>query len=78
MMAKAFVFMRKKMVAYASDETIEQMAKDYENTIREADEASSKAMKGNKYHLGKHWYNNGKINKRAKECPPGFVPGMLK
>lgn len=30
MMAKAFVFMRKKMVVYASDETIEQLAKDYE------------------------------------------------
>ena len=26
---------------------------------------------------GKHWYNNGKINIRAKECPPGFVPGRL-
>ena len=178
MMAKAFVFMRKKMVVYATDETIEQLAKDYENAIREAAEASSKAMKGeknsmygkkhseeakkkisaahkgeknsfygrhhtkeskkkmseaqkgkhlgkenpfygkhhseearkkigeaqkgennhnygkhlseetkkklseamkgNKYHLGKHWYNNGKINIRAKECPPGFVSGMLK
>ena len=27
---------------------------------------------------GMHWFNNGKINIRAKECPPGFVPGMLK
>ena len=27
---------------------------------------------------GYHWYNNGEINIRAKECPPGFVPGMLK
>ena len=42
MMAKAFVFMRKKMVAYASDETIEQLAKDYENAMKEAAEA----MKG--------------------------------
>lgn len=24
-----------------------------------------------------HWYNNGKINKRAKECPDGFAPGRL-
>ena len=24
-----------------------------------------------------HWFNNGKINIRAKECPDGFVPGML-
>ena len=27
---------------------------------------------------GALWYNNGKINIRAKECPPGFLPGMLK
>ena len=27
---------------------------------------------------GKHWYNNGEINIRAKECPEGFVPGMLR
>lgn len=26
---------------------------------------------------GVHWYNNGKINKRAKECPEGFVTGRL-
>lgn len=23
------------------------------------------------------WYNNGKINVRAKECPEGFTPGRL-
>lgn len=174
LMAKAFVFMRKKMVKYASDETIEQIAKDYEEATKEAARASSEAnkgeknpmygkkhseeakkkisaahkgeknsfygkhhsaetrkkisegnkgkptwskgkklseetkkkiseaqkgennhnygkhfseetkkklseaMKGNKYHLGKHWFNNGKINKRAYECPDGFIPGMLK
>ena len=27
---------------------------------------------------GKRWYNNGKINILAKECPDGFTPGMLK
>ena len=27
---------------------------------------------------GLHWFNNGKISKRAKECPPGFVPGRIK
>ena len=185
MMAKAFVFMRKKAVVYATDETIEQIAKDYEEAMKEAAEQHSKAMKGKKlseetkkkisetekgkhpseetrkkiseakkgkklseetrkkisetekgkhtgadnpfygkHHSeearkkisegnkgkqageknpmygkhfseeskkkmslakkgntnvrGKHWYNNGKINIRAKECPPGFVPGMLK
>ena len=24
-----------------------------------------------------HWYNNGEINIRTKECPDGFVPGKL-
>ena len=28
--------------------------------------------------IGKHWYNNGKINKFCYECPEGFIPGMLK
>ena len=26
---------------------------------------------------GTHWYNNGKINVKAKECPDGFVKGRL-
>ena len=121
MMAKAFIFMRKKAVIYASDETIEQLAKDYEEAMKEAAEASSKAMKGkhpseetknkiseamkgkprsaetrkklseamknmseetrkklSEAHKGCHWFNNGKINKRLKECPKGFVPGRLK
>ena len=89
MMAKAFVFMRKKMVAYASDETIEQLAKDYEGVMKEAAEVISKANKGTHHseehknklseaRKGMRWFNNGKINKRAKECPPGFVPGRIK
>ena len=47
-MAKAFVFMRKKVVVYASDETIEQLAKDYETAMKEAAEAISKANKWKK------------------------------
>lgn len=36
----------------------------------------SEAKKGkNIWTKGIRWYNNGKISKRAKECPPGFVPG---
>ena len=39
----------------------------------------SEAKKGkNIWIKGRHWFNNGKINIRAKECPEGFVPGMLK
>ena len=34
--------------------------------------------KGNTNTKGKHWYNNGKINIMSKECPEGFVTGMLR
>ena len=171
MMAMAFTLMRKKAVVYATDETIEQIAKDYESAMKDAAEARkgkhpsdetkkklseakkgkhpsdearkkmsearkgeknpnygkhlseetrnkmseakkgkkrseetrkklSEAMKGKKNpNYGKHfseehknkmseahkgkmkgmrWYNNGKINTKAKECPPGFVPGRIK
>ena len=27
---------------------------------------------------GTRWFNNGKINVRAKECPEGFTPGRLR
>ena len=27
---------------------------------------------------GTRWFNNGEKCVRAKECPPGFVPGMLR
>ena len=151
LMARAFTLMRKKAVVYATDETIEQIARDYEEAMKEAMKyvaiALSKANKGKKlseetkkkmsdvnkgkklseehkkkisegnkgkkmsdearrkmseakkgktswnkgkHHTveskkkmsdankGMHWFNNGKINKRAKECLPGFVPGILK
>ena len=119
MMAKAFVLMRKKMVKYASDETIEQLAKDYEAAMKEAAEAmkgkhrseeSKKKMreahKGQKHSeetkkkmsesgkgkkmseeskkkmreakKGTRWFNNGEKCVRARECPPGFVPGRIK
>ena len=38
----------------------------------------SEAKKGNTATKGTRWYNNGKINIMSKECPPGFMPGMLK
>ena len=38
----------------------------------------SELKKGNTNTKGKHWYNNGKINIMSKECPSGFIPGMLK
>ena len=38
-------------------------------------DAAKKKMSESK--KGKHWYNDGKINKLCYECPDGFVPGML-
>lgn len=38
----------------------------------------SEAHKGkNSWTKGMRWFNNGKINIRAKECPDGFVTGKL-
>ena len=52
------------------------------NKMREAkkghlvsEETRKKMGEANK---GTRWFNNGKINKRAKECPEGFIPGMLR
>ena len=64
-----------------SDETRRKM-KGHKNALgckrsEETRNKIGKAMKGNTNVKGKHWYNNGKINIRAKECPEGFVPGML-
>ena len=47
--------------------TFQRYCKNYENI-----ENYEKAKKGTR------WFNNGKINKRAKECPPGFTPGQLR
>ena len=38
----------------------------------------SEKSKGNTNTKGRRWYNNGKINVMSKECPEGFVPGMLR
>lgn len=44
-----------------------------------SDELKKKLSEINKVRMkGMRWYNNGKISKRAKECPDGFVPGRIK
>ena len=45
------------------------LSEDHKNKLREAQKGKNIWIKGT------HWFNNGKISKRAKECPPGFVPG---
>ena len=44
----------------------------------EAKKKNSEAHIGNTNVRGRHWFNNGKISKRAYECPEGFVPGRIK
>ena len=71
MMAMAFTLMRKRVVIYASDETIERMAKDYEAAMKDVAEVISKVNKGKKMseetkkkiaeaHKGKPSGNKGK------------------
>lgn len=44
-----------------------------------SDETKKKIGEKNKVIMkGMRYFNNGTINKRAKECPEGFVPGRLK
>lgn len=59
-MALAFQYMRKKAIKYASDDTIEALAKDYANIMKDAYSYLSKANKGNKNAKGKPSWNKGK------------------
>ena len=44
-----------------------------------SDEFKKKLSEINKVRMkGMCFFNNGKINIRAKECPPGFIPGRIK
>ena len=49
---------------------------------KHSDEAKKKMREAHKgkniWTRGTRWFNNGKINIRAKECPEGFVPGVLR
>lgn len=45
--------------------------------IDHRDEILSKRTKWRE-NIGTHWYNNGNTNIRAKECPEGFVAGILR
>ena len=67
MMALAFQLMRKKAIKYASDETIEELAKDYENVMKDV----SEAMKGNQYTKGKHWKHSEEHKRKLSESKKG-------
>ena len=62
-----------------SEETRKKMSEAHKNISEETRKKIREAHKGkNIWTRGRRWYNNGKINIRAKECPPGFVPGILR
>ena len=58
-----------------SEEAKRKMSEAWDYDKHFTEEARKKLCKARKW---KHWYNNGKINIIANECPPGFMPGMLK
>lgn len=55
-----------------SEETRRRLSEARKNMSEETKKKIGAAKKGT------CWFNNRKINIRAKECPPGFVPGMLR
>ena len=61
-----------------SEETRRKLSEAAKNMSEETKKKIGAAQIGNTNVRGTRWFNNGKINKRANECPPGFVPGMLK
>lgn len=70
---------KKKLSKPKSDETKQKMSEAAKNMSKEHKQKLSEAMKGeNNPNYGKHWYNNGKINIIANECPDGFTPGRLR
>lgn len=58
-----------------SEETKRKMSEAHKGkSCQHSEETKKKIAEACK---GIHWYNNGEINVRAKECPAGFVPGRL-
>ena len=72
-----------------TEETKQKLREAAKNWTEEHKNKAAEAMKG-KHHSdetkrkigenssGRHWYNNGKVNKFCFECPEGFVPGRLR
>ena len=55
-----------------TEEAKKKMSEAHKDISEETRKKMSDARKGMRF------FNNGKINIRAKECPPGFVPGRLR
>ena len=75
---------------HLSEETIKKRSEALKGhpVSEETKKKMSEANKGKKFseehknkislqRTGRHWYNDGKINKCCYECPDGFTPGRL-
>lgn len=62
-----------------SEETRRRLSEAAKNMSEETKKKMSEMKKReNNPAFGMHWYNNGDKCIRAKDCPPGFVPGRLR
>ena len=64
-----------------SDEIREKMSKGHIGKCFISEEGRKRineANKGNKYALGRHWFNDGQTEVFLAECPEGFSKGRLK
>ena len=57
-----------------SEETRKKLSEAWDYDKHFTLETKKKLSEANR---GKHWFNNGKINKFCYECPEGFIPGKL-
>ena len=69
----------KNKISYAKKG--KQFSEEHKKKLSEAHKGKPKTEetrnKMSEARKGTHWYNDGKISKRAYECPEGFVPGRL-
>ena len=72
---------RRKMSKPKSEETRRKMAEAHKGKPKSEEHKKklSESAKGkNTWIKGRRWFNNGKTNIRAYECPKGFIPGRLR
>ena len=80
--AEELIFLTKSEHRYLHKKG-KQFSEEHKNKISEAmknmsEEHKNKISEANKgKHKGRHWFNDGKINKLCYECPAGFVTGKL-
>ena len=70
---------RRKMAESAKGKKISEESKKKNSEAHKGKKRSEESKKKIRSTMKKlHWYNNGEINTRAKECLPGFIPGRLR